>query len=351
MTGLILNRLITEKTPLIDENIATFVWRGRTAPNLVGDFTGWDDGNPVRLEKSEPGVWTYHLTLPPDAYIEYGFLKGEGSLMDPFNPRLTPNGVGGYNNYFAMPGYKPSDLAGKNRRIPHGTVTHHSIPTEYFISGKYRTVHLYQPPSKERVPLVVVWDGQEYLHRVRLNFILDNLISQGRIRPIALALVSNGGQKSRTGEYACNEATLAFLMTEVMPLATKELNLLDIDAFPGEFGVLGASMGGLMALYTGARIPHVFGKVFSQSGAFSWAGFDMVVFDLLENAEMRPLKIWMDIGIYDLPGLLVSNRRMQNMLTQQGYPLTYREYNAGHNYPSWRDDIWRGLEALYGVGK
>lgn len=78
------------------------------------------------------------------------------------------------------------------------------------------------------------------------------------------------------------------------------------------------------------------------------AGIDMVVFDLLEHTEIRPLRIWMDVGIYDLPGLLVSNQRMQILLNQRGYPITYREYNAGHNYPSWRDDIWRGLEALYG---
>ena len=349
MAGSILKDLKTEPTPIINNKTATFVWKGRTPPLLVGDFTNWDDGSPARLVRSEPGVWTYQLTLPLDAYIEYGFLKGKESILDPFNPRRTPNGIGGYNNYFFMPEYKPTALSGKNREIPHGTITQHIIPTEYFISGNHRTVYLYQPPGKERVPLVVVWDGQEYLYRVRLNYIVDNLIFQGRIRPIALAFVSNGGQKSRTSEYACNEATLTFLMTEVLPLATKELNLLDIDAFPGEFGTLGASMGGLMALYTGTRIPQVFGKVFSQSGAFSWAGFDMVVFDLLEHGEVRSLKIWMDVGIYDLEELLVSNQRMQNLLTRRGYTLTYREYNAGHNYPSWRDDIWRGLEALYGV--
>ncbi len=351
MAGLILDRLKTEKTPLIDENIAKFVWRGRSAPYLVGDFTGWDDGNPVRLVKSGSGIWSYQLTLPTDAYIEYAFIKGKESLMDPLNPRQTSNGVGGYNNYFQMPGYKPTDLARKNRQIRQGTITQHIIPTEYFISGNHRVIYLYHPPVTEQVPLVVVWDGQDYLHRVRLNNIVDNLIVQGRIRPIAIAFVSNGGQKSRTGEYACNEATLTFLMTEVLPLATKELNLVDIDAFPGEFCVLGASMGGLMALYTGTRIPHVFGKVLSQSGAFTWAGFDMVVFDLLEHGEMRPLKIWMDVGIYDLPGLLASNQRMQNILTRLGYPLTYHEYHAGHNYPAWRDDIWRGLEELYGTGK
>lgn len=351
MAGSILNLLKTEPAPIITNNQATFVWRGRTAPVLVGDFTGWDDGNPVSLVKSEPGVWTYQLTLPTDAYIEYGFLKGKEILNDPLNPRRTPNGVGGHNNYFHMPDYKPTDLAQKNHHIPHGMITRHVIPTDYFVFGNYRTIYLYQPPVTERVPLVVVWDGQEYLHRVRLNNIVDNLISQGRIQPIALAFVSNGGQKSRMIEYASNDATLTFLMTQVMPLAIKELNLIDMDDFPGEFGVIGASMGGLLALYTGVRIPHVFGKVLSQSGAFSMAGMDMVVFDLLEHGEKRPLKLWMDVGIYDLPGLLVSNQRMQTMLIQRGYSSTYREYNAGHNYPSWRDEIWRGLETVYGFAK
>jgi enterochelin esterase-like enzyme len=38
---------------------------------------------------------------------------------------------------------------------------------------------------------------------------------------------------------------------------------------------------------------------------------------------------------------------MHNLLTIRGYPVIYREYHAGHNYPAWRDDIWRGLETLY----
>jgi enterochelin esterase family protein len=109
-------------------------------------------------------------------------------------------------------------------------------------------------------------------------------------------------------------------------------------------------MGGLMAMYIGSRLPQVFGNVLSQSGAFSWAGYEMVVFDLLAYAEKRPLNIWMDVGKFDLPGLLESNQRMKDVLTLQGYQLTYREYNAGHNYAAWRDEIWRGLEALYGRG-
>jgi enterochelin esterase-like enzyme len=348
MAESIIKRLKTEPAPFIDNNIVTFIWRGRKPPVLVGDFTGWDDENPAIMVKSEPGVWTYQFNVLSDAYIEYGFQKQGESILDPLNPRQTTNGIGGYNNYFSMPEYKPTNLARKIRNISHGTITKYNNPTEYIIPGRKRSIHLYRPPTNKPVPLLVVWDGQDYLNRIHLNYIVDNLISQGRIRPLALAFVDNGGQEIRTIEYACNDATLVFLMTEVIPLAKKELNLIDINAVPGAFGILGSSMGGLMALYAGVRIPQVFGHVLCQSGAFSWGSFDMVVFDLVQKGEMLPLRIWMDVGMYDLAGLLDSNRRMQAVLNRQGYPITYREYPGGHNYPAWKDDIWQGLEALYG---
>ncbi len=52
--------------------------------------------------------------------------------------------------------------------------------------------------------------------------------------------------------------------------------------------------------------------------------------------------------MYDMPGLLDANRRMFPHLKNHGYEVEYREYNAGHNYPAWRNDVWRGFETLYG---
>ncbi len=351
MPGSILERIKTEPTPLIDQNVATFVWRGRSAPLLVGDFTGWEDGEPVRLVRSGRGLWTHQISLPADAYIEYSFEREGEGLLDPLNPNQISNGMGGSNNYFSMPAYQPTDLARKIADVTHGKVTNHKLPSEYLLTSKARSIHLYQPPVSAPVPLIVVWDGHEYWQRGQLNDIVDNLIAQGRIQPVALAFVDNGGERTRTIEYMCSEATLYFLMTEVLPLATRILNLVDIHDHPGAYGVAGSSMGGLMALYTGLRLGDIFGYVLSQSGAFYWAGLELVLFDLLEQVDPPALKVWMDVGMYDLPGLLVSNQRMRNLLSQKGFALTYHEYNAGHNMPAWRDDIWRGLETLFGVSE
>jgi enterochelin esterase-like enzyme len=350
MAGSILKRLKTEPTPLIDQGTATFVWRGKSAPKLVGDFTGWEDGKPITLEKTGNGIWTWQITLPDDAYIEYTFLENNDSVSDPQNPRQTANGLGGYNNFFSMPGYEPTKLTIPREGIERGYVTTHRLPTEYMVTGKERVVHLYHPPVEEPVALLVVWDGQDYLYRARLNVILDNLIALERIRPLAAVFINHGGWRSRSIEYSCNEATIGFLMMQVMPLARANLKLINIKDQPGQFGVLGASMSGLMALYTGLRLPRIFGHVLSQSGAFAQGNFEMVVFDLIRHAEVRPINVWLDIGDYDIPGLLECNRRMKTTLDEHGYPLAYHEYHAGHNFTAWRDNLQQGLEAVYGLG-
>jgi enterochelin esterase family protein len=159
-----------------------------------------------------------------------------------------------------------------------------------------------------------------------------------------MALPYHGGP-ARGIEYSCSETTLGFLHLHVLPLARKELDLVSVQAQPGAFGILGASMGGLMALYAGLRAPEVFGRVLSQSGAFAADEHEYVVWDLIRYGPVRPLRIWMDAGRFEW--LLPPNRGMHDLLVEHGYDVTYREYNGGHNYPSWRDEVWRGLEHLF----
>ena len=74
----------------------------------------------------------------------------------------------------------------------------------------------------------------------------------------------------------------------VLPLAAERLRLLDARTLPGAYGVLGVSMGGLMALYLGLRLPQVFGRVLSQSGAF-WSGPQQWgATDLVRDGAVRP---------------------------------------------------------------
>ncbi|MBK8836610.1 MAG: esterase family protein [Anaerolineae bacterium] len=355
MTHPLLARARREGTPLIDDGpgdqiTATFVRESRRSVRLSGDFDGWarqdDPQAGTNMIEVAPGLWTLARAFPRDVYMEYALFTGTRKSTDPLNARGTFNGVDSRNSFFYGPEAAPSALLRAARGIARGEVTRHTLIADELIAGTSRELWLYRPPVEEPTPLIVVLDGRDYLRRARLPVIVDNLIAQGRVAPVALAMI-NCSRSARYLEYACSDATVGLLRDIVVPLAATQLPLVDA---PGAHAVMGASMGGVMALYAGLRAPNTFGRVLSQSGAFSTdmhreRSDDLAVFDLARHADPAALKIWMDVGSYE--DLAACNRRMRDLLRKRGYAHAYREYSAGHNYPAWRDDVSRGLEFLF----
>ncbi|MBI5944456.1 MAG: esterase family protein [Chloroflexi bacterium] len=341
------NHPLLEKTkrlgnPLIEGNQAIFVWQGKSAPRLIDDIHMWEE-HPQKLTRLEKDLWVYSLQLPPDAYLEYSFYdpRTKRRIEDPLNGNTVYNGVGNYNHFFYMPGHAPTELAVRRKNVRRGKVTHHLVDTWMLADEGQRDVYLYHPPVSGPVPLLIVYDGADYLERGKLNIIVDNLIYEKRIQPIAMAFLQNGGDY-RGVEYACSDATIMWLDNIILPLARRKLNLLDTTKYKGTYGVLGASFGGLMSIYTGLRMPEIFGKVISQSGVFESEGRDFAAVDLIRAGQARGIKIWIDIGRFDW--LLEDNRRLQPILRENGYDVTCREFSGGHNYTCWRDEVWRALE-------
>jgi enterochelin esterase family protein len=349
----LIQRVREHGNPVIQGNRAIFLWEGETAPLLVSDLTGWQERpkafkqisfSPMG-ETSQP-VWSASLTVPRDAYVEYAFLDPDTQehIPDPYNERSTSNGMGKRNHFFYMPETMPSPFSLRRADVPGGTVTRHRVDAWPVQDAGERDVYLYAPPGRGPVPLLVVFDGPDYLRRGRLTTIVENLIAGGRIRPVAMAFLQNG-RNHRSVEYLCSDATISWLDNAVLPLARKRLRLVNLREQPGAYGVLGASAGGAAAMYTGLRMPEIFGKVLSQSGVFSFEGRDLASMDLVRHRHAHDLRIWMDVG--NLEDLLEDNRRMSRLLQEQQYDVTYREFSGGHNYTSWRNDLWRGLEALF----
>ena len=339
--------------PVIDGPEVTFFWEGRSAPTLMSDANNWDEkANPFKRlsprlrPATAKSVWYCTLSLPRDAYIEYAFYDRvtQEKLLDPLNRRTVSNGLGSRNNFFYMPQTMPSPFSVRRADIPVGVLKSQRVETRWLRDDYEREIFLYRPPVKEPVPLLVVYDGQDYLQRGKLTTMVDNLIADGRIRPIAIAFLPNAG-RWRSLEYACSDGTLLWLDEIILPLANEKLSLIDINSQPGAFGVLGASLGGTMSLYTALRMPDVFGKVITQSGAFMIESRDFAVVDLIRHGQAQGINIWMDIG--QLDPLLEDNRNMHRLLQEKGYTVSYREFSGGHNYTAWRNDLWHGMEVLF----
>lgn len=341
---------LVEKTgnPIINGQQVTFLWQGGQAPALIDDVHGWED-KPQKLKRLGRNLWGYDMELPISAYLEYAFFdqKSKQRIPDPWNRNTVYNGVGSHNHFFYMPEGRRSPLADFKKEVPHGKVSRHSVDTWMLADNDRRSIYLYRPPLKEAVPLLIVYDGVDYLERARLNIIADNLIHEKKMAPIAMAFLQNGGDR-RGVEYACADATIMWLDNVILPLARKHLNLVDIKNQRGDFGVLGASFGGLMALYTGLRMPEIFGKVISQSGVFESEGRDFAAVDLIRAKQSREIKIWMDIGQFDW--LLEDNRRLQPILKKHGYQVAYREFSGGHNYTCWQNEAGAALAEMFPPG-
>lgn len=337
--------------PIVSAHTATFFFRGPKPPRLVGDFNDWSYKTGLPLEAAGKDLWARPVEFPLDAYMEYAFMVDGERVPDPSNhARRLFNGFNDYNHWFYMPQGGPTPYAERRPGVPRGSLTRYTLPALFTLAGGRRPIkmyerslYLYAPPDPGPYPLLVVYDGTDFLDRAVITTLVDNLIADGKIRPLALALLQNGG-KNRFIEYGCSDSTLVYLTQTIVPLARKEMNVLDPEQSPGAFGILGASMGGLMALYTSLRLPHIFGKSMCVAGGYDerW-----IVYDLVRHLPHTSLKLWFNVGTYDF--LYPENQTMVRHLETHGYPVSYKENNGGHNYTTWRDDLPAGLQTLFGT--
>ncbi|MCS6993854.1 MAG: alpha/beta hydrolase-fold protein [Anaerolineales bacterium] len=332
--------------PIITGNTVTLTWHGEQAPYLLSDLHGWEE-HPQPFQAVDKGGWAVSFELPLNAYLEYAFYDPQTKqrLPDPLNRKRVYNGVGGWNHFFYMPEAQPTPWLKPPSGGLRGQITRYTVTAERVTASKARRVWLYRPPGNDPLPLLLVYDGEDYLRRGKLAVIVDNLIAARRIRPLAIAFVQNGGA-ARMVEYSQADSTLLFVMRQILPLAACELNLVDYEKHPGVHGVLGASMGGLMAVFTALCLPFVFGKAISQAGAFALWQQETVTMQMVRYFPKPDVQLWLDCGVMDF--LREPNRRMAALLSEKGYRATYRENGGAHNYTTWRNACVEALETLFG---
>jgi len=175
---------------------------------VAEDLTGWKRPKSFRRLSSSlqpasgKSIWSCYLTVPRDAYVEYVFHDPvtQESFLDPWNSHTVSNGMGDRNNFFYMPETMPSPFSMRRADVRTGILTRHRVDTWLLQEDGERDVYLYKPHAKGPFPLLVVYDGPDYLQRGRLATMVDNLIADKRIRPIAMAFLQNGRSR-RSVEY------------------------------------------------------------------------------------------------------------------------------------------------------
>src|SRR5271165_4936832 len=114
-------------------------------------------------------------------------------MIDPFNPLLKPNVIGTANAVH-VPG--PLSLAWELNNVPHGEVHHHFYKSA--VAGDERDYYVYTPagydPAKKGTyPVLYLLHGYSddasgWTAVGRANVILDNLIAQGKAKPMIVVM-------------------------------------------------------------------------------------------------------------------------------------------------------------------
>ena len=148
--------------------------------------------SPVTMTKDAQGVWSVTVgPVKPDMY-PYAFNVDGISLADPKNSAIFPN-EGFQNSVVEITGTTP--LVHTLQNVPHGTLSY-----RYYTSPELgqRPVVVYTPPgyetdTKETYPVLYLLHGTTDLEETwtkvgRANIILDNLIAQGKAKPMVIVM-------------------------------------------------------------------------------------------------------------------------------------------------------------------
>lgn len=350
-------------------------------------------GQPISMQKNDQGIWTGTTdVLKPDVYM-YQFSVDGMTVNDPSNPNLaTSFGTGG-RSVVTIPGPVAwAPVAG----VARGAVTKFTYHSD--VAGDERNFYVYTPAGydpkrKEAYPVLYLLhglgdDAQSWLTQGNANVVLDNLIAQGKAKP--MIMVNPLGYGHAGGGQGAPDMLVHFadtLLNEVMPRVEKEFNVAkDRD----HRAIAGLSMGGAESTFVGLNHLDKFAYIGSFSGAYvMWPGANgargggapggsgaagrgpagapggsgrgggrggqqMLPAAIIDNnfgtltSKINPQVklLWIVCGTAD--GLLGVNRQFKDWLTAKNIRFTQEEVpDMAHVWPLWRQNLTDLLPMLF----
>ncbi|EJE52618.1 enterochelin esterase-like enzyme [Acidovorax sp. CF316] len=252
-------------------------------------------------------------------------------------------------------------------QAPRGTLEHLRLASTRLANERDVSLYLPAPPpaTGQPLPLLVLFDRDAYLDRADVPALLDALIAQRRIPPLAAVFVGHPAPALRGTELPANPGFADFLAHELMPwLRARQPG---ISHGARDVVVAGSSYGGLAAAFAGYRHPGVFGNVLALSGSFWWGPRNVprapdferfgegewLTREFAASARL-PLRFFITAGLMEITltgdggGILDTSRHLRTVLQAKGYPVHYQEFAGGHDYYAWRGELAQGLVHLLG---
>lgn len=298
----------------------------------------------LKLQKDPIGIWSVTVgPVSPDLYT-YDFSVDGLKVVDPKNIQLK-EGAGGYSNLLEVPGKEADYLAVKN--VPHGKLE--KVWFNAGTLGKTSRVHVYTPPGCEKMndklPVLYLQHGggdndASWATAGRANFILDNLLAEGKIKPMIVVMpFGNPGGGFFSGAGVDTDPYYNYFFKDLVPYIESHYN---VGTTRESRAYAGLSMGGLQALNMGIFYPEKFAYVLPLSTGF----FPEILKSMeekyasnLKNPEINKLKLfWIAMG-GEKDIAYKNGENTKALFDKFGIKYQTNSYPAGHTFITWRHNL------------
>ncbi len=242
-----------------------------------GGFLDWPGGNEVAMAKGENGIWSATIgPLKPEDYV-YVFVVDGVQTLDPQNIFHVRDGQR-YGNALRVVGEFSSNYGVND--VPHGTVHQVWYPSPALKLA--RRLYVYTPAGYEtgtaRLPVFYLLHGgggdeDAWTTLGRAPQIMDNLIAQGKARPMIVVMTNENANQIAAPDFVApvptgsgntmqGAAMLDFpksIITDLIPFIDKAYRTV---ADREHRAIAGLSMGGGMTLLA----------AFNNLDTFAWVG-------------------------------------------------------------------------------
>jgi enterochelin esterase-like enzyme len=336
---------------LPDRKVVLSIYAPRaTQVTVAGDFL--KEYKPVVLANGGQGVWSATVgPLQPDVY-SYDFTVDGVKTFDPKNSRYK-EGENGLSNLFELPGQEADYAA--IRKVPHGKVE--KVWFASTVLNNTGRMHVYTPPGydklKDKLPVLYLQHGggdndAAWTTVGRANFILDNLLAEGKIKPMVVVMPMGHPAPGFHMEPGTDtDPYYRQLFQDIIPYVEANYR---VSTRREDRAYAGLSMGGIQALNIALFHPEKFGYVLPLSTGFfppQLKTLEEKYSSNLKNPEINKLKLfWIGMG-GNTDIAFANGENTLKVLDKYGIRYQTNDYPAGHTFVTWRHNLLEFAPLLF----
>jgi enterochelin esterase-like enzyme len=318
------------------DRTVTFRLRADYASSVTisGDF-----GNLIVLTKDAQNIWSATTEPLEPAIYSYSFNVDGVQMADPNNP----DNKGISESLFTVPGDPP--MPWELRDVPHGHITQVLYFSRVF--NTHRRFFVYTPPGYEtttdKLPVLYLLHGytdddSAWTTVGKANLIADNLLADGKIKPMLIVMPYGQFDSQVTMDHALDadfqEKYDEQILTEIIPYVEQTFRAApDVK----HRAIAGLSMGGFQAAIIGLNHPDAFSTVGIWSPAFFGDPNKLLAGLATASDDLKHSFLYIHIGVGQKDSLIGCSFTVDKFLTEQGidheFTLTPGE---DHTWVLWR---------------